>query len=199
VTHAALNRPADTTLAILAGGAGSRMGKPKSLLTLGGTPILEHLLRRLDFPGPTLLITAPGRERPPGHALFSAEVVDPILDAGPLIGAHAAAAATTTPFLLISAVDMPLVTLDGLTALLTALRTSPAHAAMFQTDTLQPLPLGLRVPESLPLFTARITQNQMSLKGVADDPRALVIPAPPSLPESFWTNLNHPEDLRQFR
>ena len=36
----------DVTLAILAGGAGSRMGMPKAELRIGGRPILEHLLDR---------------------------------------------------------------------------------------------------------------------------------------------------------
>src|SRR6478609_398221 len=43
------------TLAILAGGRGSRMGKPKSHLRLHGRPILEYLLQRLAWPGPKLL------------------------------------------------------------------------------------------------------------------------------------------------
>ena len=41
----------DVTLAILAGGAGSRMGMPKGQLILNGRPILEYLLDHLDWPG----------------------------------------------------------------------------------------------------------------------------------------------------
>ena len=51
----------DTTLAILAGGEGSRMGMPKAHLTLAGVPILDYLLDHFGWPGRTMLITAPGR------------------------------------------------------------------------------------------------------------------------------------------
>src|SRR5438552_17571218 len=74
------------TRAILAGGEGSRMGKPKALLEINGRPILAYLLEQFAWPGPTLLVTAPGREKPPGHELFSREVVDPVAGEGPLRG-----------------------------------------------------------------------------------------------------------------
>src|SRR4051794_29684613 len=87
---------APITLAILAGGAGSRMGGPKSNLTLHGRPILDYLLDRFSWPGPTLLITSPGREHPPGHTRFSAEAVDPVPDQGPLRGILTALQHATT-------------------------------------------------------------------------------------------------------
>jgi molybdopterin-guanine dinucleotide biosynthesis protein A len=37
------------TLAVLAGGAGSRMGKPKAELDVRGKPILEYLFVNLAF------------------------------------------------------------------------------------------------------------------------------------------------------
>ena len=54
------------TLAVLAGGEGSRMGLPKAELAIQDKPLLTFLLDRLKWPGPTLLVTAPGREHPPG-------------------------------------------------------------------------------------------------------------------------------------
>src|SRR5688572_29494375 len=96
-----------TTLAILAGGAGSRMGRAKSLLTVHGRPVLEYLHRQFAWPGPTLLVTTPGRERPPGHELFSREVTDPVADLGPLRGLLTALEQCTTPLLIVSTVDMP--------------------------------------------------------------------------------------------
>src|SRR5688572_13975666 len=97
------------TLAVLAGGAGSRMGRPKALLEVGGKPILEFLLDRLDWPGPTLLVTAPGRRRPPGAARFDREAVDEVADEGPLRGVYTALTHATTPALVVIAVDMPAV------------------------------------------------------------------------------------------
>src|SRR5581483_11371389 len=74
------------TLAILAGGRGSRMGRPKALLEIRGKPILTYLLDRLAWNGPKWLITAPGMQQPPGAQAFDRELVDPEEGAGPLRG-----------------------------------------------------------------------------------------------------------------
>ena len=50
----------DVTLAILAGGEGSRMGYPKAELASHGRAILPVLLECFQWEGPTLLVTAPG-------------------------------------------------------------------------------------------------------------------------------------------
>ncbi|MDB5911273.1 MAG: hypothetical protein JWP34_5390, partial [Massilia sp.] len=79
----------DVTLAILAGGEGSRMGKAKGLLRVGpepGQPILGYLLNRLAWRGPTMLVTAPGRDHPPGWEQFDRELIDPEAGGGPLRG-----------------------------------------------------------------------------------------------------------------
>ena len=41
------------------------MGGPKSRLVLNGRPILDRL-ERFAWRGPTLLVTSPGNEGPPG-------------------------------------------------------------------------------------------------------------------------------------
>src|SRR5688572_7399 len=99
----------DLTLAVLAGGEGSRMSRAKSLLHVNDRPILEHLLERFAWPGPTLLVTAPGRERPPGVGRFTREFADPIAGQGPLRGILTALENAMTSRVAFAAVDMPLV------------------------------------------------------------------------------------------
>src|SRR5436190_1357328 len=102
--------PVDTTtLAVLAGGAGSRMGRPKGMLEINGRPILAYLLDRIDWPGPTMLVTAPGRENPPGAERFDSEVSDDVEGEGPLRGVYTAITHATTPVVVVIGVDMPLV------------------------------------------------------------------------------------------
>src|SRR3954463_11699786 len=95
------------TWAVLAGGEGIRMGRPKGDLEINGLPILRYLLQRVEWSGPTLLVTAPGRERPPAHYDFDREVVDPAAGLGPLRGVLTAIEAAQTESLVVSTVDMP--------------------------------------------------------------------------------------------
>jgi molybdopterin-guanine dinucleotide biosynthesis protein A len=96
----------DVTLAILAGGQGSRMGRPKGELLIGGEPMLAYLLERVDWPGPTMLVTAPGREHPPGWERFAAEVTD-AQPLGPLGGILTALESARTQQVVVLTVDMP--------------------------------------------------------------------------------------------
>ena len=96
-----------TTLAILAGGEGARMGRPKGELRVGNQPILEYLLERMAWRGPTLLVTSPGREHPAGWQRFHAEAVDPVAGLGPLRGVLTALEHAATPHVLVTTVDMP--------------------------------------------------------------------------------------------
>src|SRR5690242_5929498 len=116
----------DCTLAILAGGEGSRMGKPKALLHVRGQPILQYLLARFRWPGPTLLVTAPSRERPPACERFDREVVDPVPGQGPLRGVLTALDSIATETLVVATVDMPEVSPAQLQWLLEQLDQHPA-------------------------------------------------------------------------
>src|SRR5439155_7528658 len=118
------------TLAILAGGEGSRMGKPKAELLLGGKPILEFLLDRFAWGGPTMLVTAPRREHPPGWERFTLEAVDPVADLGPLRGVLTALNNATTKLVVMTTVDMPGVRQSQLVWLIEQIRERPNAPAL---------------------------------------------------------------------
>jgi molybdopterin-guanine dinucleotide biosynthesis protein A len=106
-----------STLAILAGGEGSRMGIPKAEIQLEGQPILTHLIQRIGWPGPTLLVTAPGREQPPSVECFAREAADPVSGQGPLRGVLTALEHSDTVLVIVATVDMPAITSVQLTYL----------------------------------------------------------------------------------
>src|ERR1700722_14126455 len=85
------------SLAVIAGGKGERMGLPKSHLKYKEQPILKWLLRQIQWPGPTLLVTAPGVAHPPAAELFDREAVDPVDGLGPLRGLLTALEQSSTP------------------------------------------------------------------------------------------------------
>jgi molybdenum cofactor guanylyltransferase len=191
------------TLAILAGGAGTRMGRPKSLLTVRGRPILEYLHRRFAWPGPTLLVTTPGRERPPGRELFLGEVTDPVPDLGPLRGLLTALEGCATPLLVVSTLDMPLISTTQLEFLLESMESRLDCVGLMLRRHLdgeamiEPFPSIYRAG-ARELVAAQLTAGRRSVRRLCERQAFVAAPVPDDWPERTWTNLNHPEDVERF-
>ena len=193
-----------TTLAVLAGGEGRRMGGPKSVLTLDGRPILDRLLDRLDWPGPTLLVTAPGRERPPGWRRFTNEATDPVAGQGPLRGVLTALENASTDEVVVLPVDMPNIAPAPLAWLAARLRENPTAAAVMverrhpASGRIEPLPAAFRATAAETIVRARLRDRQLALHLLADNSEIVVVPAPSDWTDNFWTNLNTPSDLTTY-
>ena len=185
------------TLAVLAGGRGQRMGRPKGTLTIAGVPILPHLLDRLRWPGPTLLVTAPGRERPPGHDRFDAEAVDPTADQGPLRGVLTALETSTTPVVVITTVDMPGVTGRQLVWLADQLADDDAGVLLDRDGRTESFPLALRTTIG-DRIVARLNGGRRSVHALTDKSNVRVVPAPADWPAETWANLNTPAEWAAF-
>jgi len=188
-----------TTLAILAGGEGSRMGLPKGGLRVGDAPILAYLLDRWRWEGPTLLVTAPGREHPPAWERFTREVTDPVTNEGPLRGVITALRATDSDVLIVTTCDMPRVEARQLVWLEQAVLERPnAGLIMIERDEqLEPVPFAIRT-DALPRLEEHFSAGGRSLHSLARFPSAVLIAAPADWPAEVWTNLNTPDDLAAF-
>ena len=200
----AISDCAHTTLAVLAGGEGRRMGGPKGVLALDGRPILERLLDRLDWPGPTLLVTAPGREHLPGWRRFINEVTDPIAGEGPLRGILTALENATTDEVIVLPVDMPNIMPAPLAWLAARLRENPAAAAVMVEqpelpNRVEPLPAVFRNPVAQTLVRAQLRDRQLALHRLTKNPQVVVVPMSSDWPSDFWMNLNTPSDLARYR
>jgi molybdopterin-guanine dinucleotide biosynthesis protein A len=188
------------TLAVLGGGAGSRMGGPKSLLTVNDQAILIYLLRRLAWTGPTLLVTSPNREHPPGWEQFDREVVDAVADQGPLCGLVTALDAAATDIVVAVTCDMPLIEQQQLLWLAAQLRDRPRIlGAMLSHDErqIEPFPCAMR-KAAISLLRERLASSDRSIHSLATLPQFVLISAPSDWPAETWTNLNHPQDLEAF-
>ena len=173
----------DTTLAILAGGEGSRMGRPKAELIIDNRPILAFLLDQLQWSGPTLLVTAPGREHPPAHERFDREVTDPISGQGPLRGILTALEHATTPSLIVATVDMPGVTptqlrflRERLSEMFDAEGIMLSHGGASGGRAVEPFPSIFR-KSAAPLIAARIEAKQLSVHSLLNDPSFIAVDA----------------------
>ena len=191
--------PKTATLAVLAGGSGSRMGGPKSLLEIRGKPILDHLLDQLAWPGPTLLVTAPGCEHPPGGSRFNREASDAVAGEGPLRGVLTALDHATTEMIAVIAVDAPAVRREDVAWYLQQLAETPEAVGVMASNragTIEPLPCALRAP-AREVVTAHLAAGRRSLRGLADDPRIHVLDGSGRSGRA-WLNANTPQEWEQI-
>lgn len=185
-----------TTLVVLAGGKGSRMGGTKDRLCIGGVPILHSMLNRLQWPGPTLLIGAATGRLPIGHEVFSKIVRDAEVDEGPMRGLRSALTHCDTDCAAVIPIDMPALTRDHLQELCSAIGT---HLAIFPMrdgphakSTVEPLPCVLRraFQEEVSM---RLAQGDRSLQSLINAKGASTLRV--AWPDSAWQNLNRVSDL----
>ena len=193
---------ADVTLAILAGGAGSRMGGPKGLLTIAGRPILETLLARLRWDGPTMLVTAPGREHPPGWQKFAREVVDPVANEGPLRGIVTALESSIAAKFIFLPVDMPLMRREMLCWMIERHNASNSLGTLAQrrinnVQQIEPMPIVLGAA-TLPILQRRLQNGQRSVGGLVSEIGFHIADVPAHFSERIWTNLNSAADMLQL-
>ncbi len=193
----------EVTLAILAGGMGSRMGSAKGELRIGDRSILSCLLDRVSWEGPTLLVTAPGREHPTDWERFDREATDPVAEQGPLRGLLTALEAAATEVVILAAVDMPMIERKAIEWLIAALDRYPdAPGLMIQhpvegEDRLEPFPSIFR-RTARDMVRERMESGRRSLHGLAKDGGIRAVSVPVDWPASLWINLNHPADLAAF-
>jgi molybdopterin-guanine dinucleotide biosynthesis protein A len=194
----------DVTLAVLAGGEGQRMGRPKGSLKIEGRPILRYLLERFQFPRPTYLITAPGREHPEGCEEFDLEWVDPVAGQGPLRGVLTALEHLTTSRLIVTTVDMPGIGHPQLEHLLSSAADASMVGWMYVRanhpglpERIEPFPMLLGASSADAIRTyweqgRRSVAGLLSLRGFAR------VEAPSEWEPQAWVNLNSPADLEAF-
>ena len=192
--------PRQITLAILAGGAGSRMGAPKGSLLLHGRPILEYLLDRFAWLGPTMLVLAPGIDRPAGAERFGQVVGDPTRGLGPLRGVLTALEHATTDITVVTTVDMPQISQTHLLWIggkLNGLRGACGAMGLRSTGQVEPFPSAYRA-SAASAIARELAEARRAVHGLLRRDGFLAIEAPGNWPLAIWTNLNTPADVKDF-
>jgi molybdenum cofactor guanylyltransferase len=112
---------------ILAGGESSRMGQPKALLALNGSPLVLHVARLIEpVAVSAVVIGPPGTYRPLGLRA----IADDFPRAGPLGGIATALRAAEEPWNLVVACDLPYLTRAWLEYLVARALASPGDAVI---------------------------------------------------------------------
>jgi molybdopterin-guanine dinucleotide biosynthesis protein A len=121
---------------VLCGGAGTRMGRDKALIEIGGKPLVRLVAERVAECADPVLLASGGSRR--FGSLPYEEIPDAAPEAGPLSGLVAALSASPHGLLVAAAVDMPFVSADVFRLLL-ELRTDEDAVVPVTRDGRQPL------------------------------------------------------------
>jgi len=177
---------------VLIGGASSRMGTPKHLLTRGGTTFVEHAVATLRPHVEEVVLLGAG-DLPPALADLP-RLADPPGLAGPLAGIVAALRWAPRRTLLACACDLPLTGPETVRWLLEERR--PGRWAVMPSlgrGRLEPL-LAVYEPQARVLLEALAAAGRFAPRALAGHPKVATPTPPPSLARAF-TNVNTPEDF----
>jgi molybdopterin-guanine dinucleotide biosynthesis protein A len=186
------------TIAVQAGGKSSRMGEDKALIRLGGIPLIERVLTRIDGLADEILITT---NRPETLAHLNLRMAgDEVPGAGALHGLKTALSAARGEVVLILSCDTPFVSRELLEHLLDRAHEAdvivPKHG-----DKYEPLQAVYNRARCLPAVEAALVSGERRM--VSFYPQVRVLPIeehvlskldPSGL--SFF-NLNTAEDIER--
>ena len=178
------------------------MGRPKAALSIGGRPILQYIIESLRWPGPTLLVTGPTREHPPGCEFFDREVADPVEGEGPLRGVLTALQHSATELVVVCTVDMPAMRAEHLGWIAGRLLECPQLDGIMirrrdgDRELVEPFPFACR-SAAADAIAAQLASSA-PVHSLLDRPRFAAEGAPPGWPPRIWTNLNTPDEYEAF-
>ncbi len=175
---------------LLAGGKSTRMGRDKALLEIDGEPLWRRQLETLRQLAPEQLMVS-GPPRGEYEAL-----PDEVENAGPLGGVSAALQKSSSPLLVVLAVDLPQMTSAFLQALLTLCREGrgvvPRGPEFFE-------PLAAVYPAACASLTSsalrRSDLSMQSFVQTALENKLIVTHDISAAEMSLFANLNAPADL----
>lgn len=183
------------TVAIMAGGKSSRMGRDKSFVLFNGRPLIESVLAQVAGLGQeTLIIT----NKPADYAHLGLPTFSDIYaDCGPLGGIYTAVARASHPHTLIVACDMPWLNRGLLHYLISLRETADIIVPRWQK---YPEPLhAIYSKACLPAIQARLEARELKITGFFGQVTVRYVERSEIV---VWdengrcfTNLNTPEEL----
>lgn len=189
------------TVAIIAGGASSRMGRDKAFLELGGLTLIERVIAAGADLGQseTLLITnKPDEYRHLGLPMHT----DIIPDKGSLGGIYTALARATNPAALVLACDMPFVN-KALLRFMIAQLDQETDIVVPRVDGYPQAMHAIYRKTCLAPIRAQLDENRLKIIRFYDQMRVTYLDeadyAPYDAEARSFTNLNTPAELERAR
>lgn len=189
------------SLAIIAGGKSSRMGRDKAFLELGGRSLIERVIAAgADLrPSETILIA----NKPDAYRHLGLEIYPDILpDKGSLGGIYTALARAANPVTLVLACDMPFIK-PGLLGFMLAQLDAETDIVVPRVDGYPQALHAIYRNTCLAPIRARLAANRLKIIGFYDKMRVRYLDeadyAPFDQAGMSFTNLNTPAELERAR
>jgi len=182
----------EASLLVLAGGRGSRMGRPKAWLEVGDTILMRHVAGRLasDFSEVIVAFAEPEQmEQPVPYRI----VFDRIAGAGPLAGLEAGLAAARHDVVFALACDMPYV--EPSTARLAVAAAGTCDAAIPRNDGRAEPACGAYRKSALAAISTALQAGRLKMSEVVE---TLDVTWLEDLDPAQFRSLNTPADLERF-
>jgi molybdopterin-guanine dinucleotide biosynthesis protein A len=181
----------DFSAVLLAGGSSSRMGRDKALIEIEGEPLWRRQLETLGRLSPNeLFLAGPGRD----SAVES--IADEVAGAGPLAGVAAALRRSSSPLVLVLALDLPMMTTAFLRSLL-HLCSGERGVVPQRAERYEPL-AAVYPKRSARLAAAALRSSDFSMQNfvrAALEHDLLLVRKISDDETSLFANLNTPADL----
>lgn len=183
--------PFDATAVILAGGQSRRMGLDKSLMSVGGRPLIARIADQLVPQFREVLVSANDASK---YSFLDLPVIpDERPGQGPLMGILSCLRAVRSDQMLAVACDIPIMDLSFIRELLRLSDT--ADIVMPHSGDGRPEPLFAVYRTSvIPRAEAALTAGRRRIIEVLEGMRVVR----PSMPSGWYYNLNTPEDYDAF-
>jgi molybdenum cofactor guanylyltransferase len=181
--------------AILAGGGSTRMGRDKALISIGGIPMIQRILRTLQRVVPTAVVIS---DRVGDYGFLGVPVhPDVIKDRGPAAGIHSALVHASTDRVLVVPCDMPFLSEELLRHIMCS--HDPGDACVLEAGGVRNPLCGLYHRRVLPVIEPEIQDSRHTPQYLLDLLEARTVTITPDLP--FFTphllaNINDEADLR---
>lgn len=190
--------PNQITGAVLSGGGSTRMGKDKALMKLGNHSLLEHAVARLSpFCRERIILSNHPTHDLPGILRYP----DAFPDCGPLGGLLTALNNMETEFLLLLAVDLPLISAPLLAHLLSQVTPETRAVVPVVEGALQPV-CAVYARSLFPELKAAYEAGTFSLTRILNHTQVQKVPIGGEayfyFPELFL-NVNRPEDWARIQ
>lgn len=182
----------DVSCVILAGGKSSRMGRDKSMLSVGGVPLVEFIKRQLDVFADEILVGANDLKK---YSFLGCPVICDIEHGcGPIMGIYSCVLQSRNLVNFVTGCDIPVMNIDFIKELLSYSNKFDIVVPVDNNGYYEPL-FAIYNKNILPAIEKVIKAGKRRIVDIFDDCSVKTI----SLPQTGWyRNLNTFTDFQEF-